>query len=205
MPIRRRKRDIKPGLPLTTADLSKARAELAECMDPGEFRRRVHGLDKRVRPDKKFNDNEYKFLREAWVLAELSKYMPFVKIRLAELGKDPPDGYALTEDGEEVKIEVTSAQNPGRPLGADYRRDEWKKGDSVQSPIEKVEVFAAILEEAIRKKVNDENRGCALVVEQNIVNAIITPDEKEKAILSIKGKYAAEFKHLWILWSGKIF
>jgi hypothetical protein len=82
MPIRRRKRDIKPGLPLTTADLSKARAELAECMDPGEFRRRVHGLDKRVRPDKKFNDNEYKFLREAWVLAELSKHMPFVKIRL---------------------------------------------------------------------------------------------------------------------------
>ena len=109
MPIRRRKRDIKPGLPLTTADLSKARAELAKCMDPGEFRRRVHGLDKRLRPDKKFNDNEYKFLREAWVLAELSKHMPFVKIRLAEVGKDPPDGYARTENGEEVKIEVTKA------------------------------------------------------------------------------------------------
>ena len=80
-----------------------------------------------------------------------------------------------------------------------------KKKPKEYDSIEDAEVFAKVLEDAIKKKVNEQNRGCVLVVDQNIVNAIITPDEKEKAILSIKGKYAAEFKHLWILWNGKIF
>jgi hypothetical protein len=186
-------------LPLTAADLQKARAELAEWMDPQEFRRRVHCLEKRVRPHEKFNDNKYKFLREAWVLAELSKHMPFLKIRL---GEDPPDGYARIETGEEVKIEVTSAQTPGRALGTEYSDKKKPKG---YDTIEKAADFAAALEDAIKKKVNDENRGCALVVDLNIVNAIIKPAEKEGAIASIKDKYVRAFQHLWILWQDKVF
>jgi hypothetical protein len=182
-------------MPLTAADLQKARAELAEWMDPREFRRRVHGLD----TDRKFNDNKYKFLREAWVLAELSKHKPFVRIRL---GEDPPDGYAQTENGDVLKIEITSAQTRGRALGTEYSD---KKKPKEYDPIEKVEDYAKALEDAIKKKVNDESRGCALVVEQNIAKAIITPDKKEKAIVSIKGKYASKFKHLWILWNDKVF
>jgi hypothetical protein len=182
-------------MPLTAADLQKARAELAEYMDPQEFRRRVHCLD----DVRKFNDNKYKFLREAWVLAELSKHKPFVKIRL---GEDPPDGYARIETGEEVKIEVTSAQTPGRALGTEYSD---KKKPKEYDPIERAEDFAAALDDIIKKKVSDENRDCALVVDLNIVNAIITPDEKEKVIVSIKGKYAPEFKHLWILWNDRVY
>jgi hypothetical protein len=199
MPIRRRKRDIKPRLPLTTADLSKARAELAECMDPGQFRRRVHDLDKRVRPDKKFNDNKYKFLREAWVLAELSNHKSFVRIRL---GEDPPDGYVQTENGDVLKIEITSVQTPERALGTEYSD---KKKPKEYDPIEDAEVFAKVLKDAIKKKVNEQNRGCVLVVDLNIVNVIITPDKVENAIVSIKGEYAPEFKDLWILWNDKVF
>jgi hypothetical protein len=183
------------GLPLTAADLPTVRAELTEWMDAREFQRRVHGFD----TDRKFNDNKYKFLREAWVLAELSKHKPFVRIRL---GEDPPDGYAQTENGDVLEIEITSAQTPGRALGTEYND---KKKPKKYDQIDEAEIFAKALEDAIKKKVNDKNRGRALVVEQNIANAIVTPDEKEKAILSIKGKYAAEFKHLWILWKGKVF
>ena len=180
---------------LTAADLQKARAELAEWMDPREFRRRVHGLDS-VR---KFNDNKYKFLREAWVLAELSKHKSFVRIRL---GEDPPDGYVQTENGDVLKIEITSVQTPERALGTEYSD---KKKPKEYDSIEDAEVFAKVLEDAIKKKVNEQNRGCVLVVDQNIVNAIITPDKKENAIVGIKGKYAPEFKHLWILWNDKVF
>jgi hypothetical protein len=182
-------------MPLTAADLQKARAELAEYMDPQEFRRRVHCLD----DVRKFNDNKYKFLREAWVLAELSKHKPFVRIRL---GEDPPDGYAQTENGDVLEIEITSAQTPGRAVGTEYND---KKKPKKYDPIDKAEIFAKALEDAIKKKLNDKNRRRALVVEQNIANAIITPEQKKKAILSIKGKYAAEFKHLWILWNDKVF
>jgi hypothetical protein len=188
--------------PLTAADLLKARAELAECMDPREFQRRVRGLEPRVTAERKFNDNEYKFLREAWVLAELSKRKPFVQIRLAGVAERWPDGYAQTENGEVLKIEITSAQTPGRELGTEYRPDRRPKE---YDAIENVEDFAAVLEDAIKKKVKDENRGCALVVDLNIVKAIITPEEKEKVIVCTKDKYASVFKHLWILWQDKVF
>jgi N6-adenosine-specific RNA methylase IME4 len=197
---------LSPELPpLTDADLRKNHAELAKSMDPREFQKRADGLDRRVPSDKKFTDNKYKFVREAWVLAELSKLKPFVEIRLADVAEKWPDGYARTKNGEEVKIEITSAQTPGRRLGAEYRFDESKKRDSVEAPIETAEDFAAALEETIRKKVNKQNRGCALVVEQNIVNAIIKEAEKKEAIRKIKAKYSPEFQHLWILWNGKIF
>jgi hypothetical protein len=176
-------------------DLSKFRAESSKRMDPGEFRRRVHDLD----TDRKFTDNKYKFLREAWVLAELSKHKPFVRIWL---GEDPPDGYAQTENGDVLEIEITSAQTPGRARGTEYND---RKKPKEYDPIEDPEKFVAALEVAIKKKVNDENRGRALVVEVNIVNAIITPEEKERAILSVKGRYAPEFKHLWILWNDKVY
>jgi hypothetical protein len=182
-------------IPLTAADLQKARAELSECMDPREFRRRVHHLD----TVRKFSDNKYKFLREAWVLAELSKHKSFVRI---QLGEDPPDGYVQTENGNVLKIEITSVQTPERALGTEYSD---KKNPEEYDPIEDVEVFAKVLEDAIKKKVNEQNRACVLVVDQNIVNAIITPDKKENAIVSIKGKYAREFKDLWILWNDKVF
>jgi hypothetical protein len=50
------------------------------------------------------------------VLAELSNHQPFVQIRLAKVSEEPPDGYARTETGEVIKIEVTSAWLPGRRL-----------------------------------------------------------------------------------------
>jgi hypothetical protein len=185
-----------------TIDQPKARAELAEWMNPQEFRRRICDFEKRVGPDKKFNDNKYKFLREAWVLAEVSKHKPFVKIRLAPSAEQWPDAFAQTENDAELKIEITSVQTPGRALGTEYRPDQESKE---YDPIETPEKYAEALEDTIKKKVNDKNRGGALVVEVNIVNAIITPEEKERAILSVKGKYAPEFKHLWILWNGKVF
>jgi hypothetical protein len=89
--------DEDPSLPLTAADLPKVRAELTECMDPPEFRRRVDGFDKRSRPSSEhFGDPKRQFLHDAWVLAELSKYQPFVQIRLANVSEEPPDGSGTT-------------------------------------------------------------------------------------------------------------
>jgi hypothetical protein len=102
--------DRQAPLPLTAADLPKAHAELAEWMEAREFQRRAHDFDKRSCPSEvHFNDPNRQFLHDAWVLAELSKHKQFAQIRLSDVGKDPPDGYARTETGEVIKIEVTSA------------------------------------------------------------------------------------------------
>ena len=114
-------------LPLTAADLPKARAELTEWMDPPEFRRRVDGLNKRSRPSREhFGDPKRQFLHDAWVLAELSKHKSFVRIRL---GEDPPDGYVQTENGDVLKIEITSVQTPERALGTEY--SDKKKAEGI--------------------------------------------------------------------------
>jgi hypothetical protein len=189
-------------LPLTAADLQKARAELAEWMDAREFRRRVHGFDKRTPSKELFNDNKYKFLREAaLVLAELSKHKPFVQIRLAEVAERWPDGYARTETGE-IRIEVTSAQD--RPLGAEYKFEGPMQRDSVE-PIERVKSIRAALEKAIRDKVEKQYPRCALVVDLNISNQGIKQAETEQAIADIKDKYGPEFQHIWILWKDRVF
>jgi len=93
------------GPPLTATDLPKVRAELTEWMDAREFQRRVHGFDKRSRPSTDhFNDPERKFLREAWVLAELSKHNQFVQIRLADVKEEPPDGFARPERLSKLRL-----------------------------------------------------------------------------------------------------
>jgi hypothetical protein len=200
-----------PGLPLTAADLPKAHAELAEWMDPGEFRRRVHGFDKRSRPSSEhFGDPKRQFLHDASVLAELSNHQPFVQIRLAKVSEEPPDGYARTETGEVIKIEVTSAWLPGRRLGDEYRLKERMQHDPVENCIKRAESIPAALEKAINDKLEKLKYSIpslfALVVDLRFISdGGMRQAETKRAIADIKDKYGPAFQHLWILWKDKVF
>jgi hypothetical protein len=203
--------DEDPGLPLTAADLPKVRAELTEWMDPPEFRRRVDGFDKRSRPSSEhFGDPKRQFLHDAWMLAELSKYQPFVQIRLANVSEEPPDGYARTETGDVIKIEVTSAWPPGRRLGDEYRLKERMQHDPVENCIERAESISAALEKAINDKLEKLKYSrpslFALVVDLTFISdGGMRQAETKRAIADIKDKYGPAFQHLWILWKDRVF
>jgi hypothetical protein len=202
-----------PGLPLTAVDRPKARAELTEWMDPPEFRRRVHDFDKRSPSEELFNDNKYRFLREAaLVLAELSKHKQFIQIRLTDVGEEWPDGYAKTVTGE-MAIEVTSVQEPGRLLSAEYnpKKKEYKSPKTPwdvpeEEVYKRAESIPEALDGAIRKKVEKHyDRPCALVVNLNIATHGIEQAKIEQAIARTKDKYGMKFQHLWVLWKDKVF
>ena len=198
-------------LPLTAADLPKARAELTEWMDPPEFRRRVDGLNKRSRPSREhFGDPKRQFLHDAWVLAELSNHQPFVQIRLANVSEEPPDGYARTETGQVIKIEVTSAWPPGRCLGDEYKLQERLRHDPVENCIERAESIPAALEKAINDKLEKLKYSrpslFALVVDLTFISdGGMRQAETKRAIANIKDKYGPAFQHFWILWKDKLF
>jgi hypothetical protein len=198
-------------LPLTAADLPEARAKLEECMDPQEFQRRVDCFDRRSRPSSEhFNDPNRQFLHDAWVLAELSKHQPFARIRLANVREEPPDGFARTETGEVIKIEVTSAWPPGRRLGDEYKCKERMQHDSVENCLERAESIPAALEKAIIDKLEKLKYSrpslFALVVDLTFISdGVVRQAETEQAIASIKDRYGPKFQHLWILWKDRLF
>ena len=197
------------GPPLAATDLPKVRAELTEWMDAREFQRRVYGFDKRSRPSTDhFNDPERKFLREAWVLAELSKHKQFVQIRLADVKEEPPDGFARTETGEVIKIEVTSAWFPGRRLGDEYSSEKRMQHDPVENCMERAEFIPAALENAISDKLKQDLTWSlfALVVDLTFISdGGMKQAEIKQAIADIKDRYGPEFQHLWVLWKDKVF
>jgi hypothetical protein len=198
-------------LPLTAADLQKARAELEECMDPREFQRRVDGFDKRSRPSSEhFNDPNRQFLHDAWVLAELSKHQPFARIRLANVREEPPDGFARTETGEVIKIEVTSAGLQGRRLGDEYKCKERMRHDSVENSIERAKSIRAALEKAINDKLEKLKYSrpslFALVVDLTFISdGGMRQAETKQLIATVKDKHGPKFQHLWILWKDRVF
>lgn len=195
------------GPPLTAADLSEARAELAKWMAPEEFRRRVYGFDKRSPSKVHFNDPKRQFLHDAWVLAELSKHKQFAEIRLADVKEEPPDGFARTETREVIKIEVTSAWSPCRRLGDEYKSEERMQDDPIENCIERAEYIPAALEEAIRNKLKQTLTWSlfALVVDLTFISdGGINQAETEQAIADIKDKYGPAFQHLWVLWKDKV-
>jgi hypothetical protein len=203
--------DRQAPLPLTAADLPKAHAELAEWMEAREFQRRAHDFDKRSCPSEvHFNDPNRQFLHDAWVLAELSKHKQFAQIRLSDVGKDPPDGYARTETGEVIKIEVTSAWSLGRRLGDEYKCKERMQHDPVENCIRRVESIPDALEKAINDKLEKLKYSrpslFALVVDLTFISdGGMRQGETERAIATIKDRYGPKFQHLWILWKDRVF
>jgi hypothetical protein len=144
------------------------------------------------------------------VLAELSKYQPFVQIRLANVSEEPPDGYARTETGDVIKIEVTSAWPPERRLGDEYRLKERMQHDPVENCIERAESISAALEKAIKDKLEKLKYSrpslFALVVDLTFISdGGMRQAETKRAIADIKDKYGPAFQHLWILWKDRVF
>jgi hypothetical protein len=194
-----------PVAPLSTGELNRAHKDLAVWRSPPYFRRTVARLHKRCLSSEIFNDPKRKFLLDAWVLAELSKHKPFTRLRLTGEDEQWPDGYAQTETGE-LKIEVTSAQLPGRRLGAEYKLPGRIEHDPIENWVKRAEAIPGALEKAIGDKVKKRyGSPCALVVYLNISEYGIRQAETEQTIANIKDKYGSKFQHLWILWKGKVF
>jgi hypothetical protein len=133
-----------------------------------------------------------------WVLAELSKHKQFAQIRLSDVGKDPPDGYARTETGEVIKIEVTSAWSLGRRLGDEYKCKERMQHDPVENCIRRVESIPDALEKAINDKLEKLKYSrpslFALVVDLTFISdGGMRQGETERAIATIKDRYGRSF------------
>jgi len=160
--------DVEAGPPLSIEELKRAHQDLAVWRSPLDFRRTVAQLHKRCLPSEFFNDPKHKFLRDAWVLAQLSKHKPFTRLRLAGEDEQWPDGYAQTKTGE-LKIEVTSAQLPGRRLGAEYKLPGRIEHDPSENWVKRAEAIPGALEKAIGDKVKKRYVSpYALVVYLNI-------------------------------------
>jgi hypothetical protein len=197
--------DVEAGPPLSIHELKRAHEDSAVWRSPLDFRRTVARLLKRCLPSEIFNDPKRKFLLDAWVLAELSKHKLFTRLRLAGEAEQWPDGYAQTETGE-LKIEVTSALLPGRPLGAEYKLPGRMEYDPFDNWVKRADAIPGALEKAIGDKVKKRyGSPCALVVYLNISEYGIRQAETEQAIANIKDRYGLEFQYLWILWKGTVF
>ena len=75
--------DGEPIQPLTVDELKHVHEQLAAPCSPAKFRQAVGTLHKRCRcrPTDFFNNPRFKFLREAWPLAELVRHKPVDQVR----------------------------------------------------------------------------------------------------------------------------
>jgi hypothetical protein len=190
--------------PLSTNEVPKAHDDLAMWRCPADFCQAVVGLHKRCRSRDLFNDPKMQFLRDAWVLAEFVECMPVDQVRLADRSERWPDGYVRVGN-ETKKIEITSANLPGRRLGNEYKFSGKPELDPVDNWMERAGAIPGALEKAISAKVA-KRYGSAmwLIVYLNINEYGIQQAEVERAIIEIKHRHSASFEGLHVLWKSEL-
>jgi hypothetical protein len=112
--------DGEPAQPLTLDELKHVHEQLAAPCAPAKFRQAVGDLHKRCRRTDFFNNPRFKFLREAWPLAEFVRHKPVDQVRLSGPSERWPDGQVRI--GQETKnVEITVALTAGRKMGDEYK------------------------------------------------------------------------------------
>jgi hypothetical protein len=203
--------------PLSTDELKRAHEDLAVWRVPLDFRRTVDRLHKRCLSSEFFGNPHYKFLREAWTLAEFVRYKTVDCVRLAGPRENWPDGYVRL--GETIEnVEVTVALTEGRRMGDEYRPGSPTLiHDPVENWVERANGIASALEKAITKKLKKGYGSRVwsrawLVVYLNIGSVYLNmgswgirqAEKIECAIAQIKQRHGPSFGGLFVIWNSKL-
>ena len=197
--------DDEPVQPLKIDELKSVHEQLATWCSPTKFRRAVSALHKRCRSGDVFNNPRFKFLLDAWTLAEFVKHKSVDQVRLSAPSDRWPDGQVWIKQ-ETKSVEITVALTAGRKMG-----DEYKPGpeiftfDPVENWVARAEGIPAALEKAITKKVAKRyGSGVWLVVYLNINDGGIRQREIELAITTIKQRHTESFDGLFVIWKDQL-
>jgi hypothetical protein len=198
--------DDDPGAPpLTDDELKDVHERLAVLRSPGEFRQAVGDALKRCPRSEVFNKPKFKFLLDAWTLAEFIRHKPADRVRLAGPRERWPDGFVRIGQRTE-NVEVTVALSEGRKMGDEYKDGAEKAElDPVDKWAERADGIPAALEMAIEKKVAKRyGSDLWLVVYLDINEGGIRQREIEQAIAAIKERHAQSFGALFVIWKDKL-
>jgi hypothetical protein len=145
--------DGEPAQPLTLDELKHVHEQLAAPCAPAKFRQAVGDLHKRCRRTDFFNNPRFKFLREAWPLAEFVRHKPVDQVRLSGPSERWPDGQVRI--GQETKsVEITVALTAGRKMGDEYKPGPKKfRFDPVENWIARADGSPDALRKVIEKKI----------------------------------------------------
>jgi hypothetical protein len=195
------------AIPLRSADeLTNARANLTAWQSPMDFQRTVKALHTGCRSGDIFNNPRLKFLLDAWILAELTLRQPVDLVRLTCPNEQWPDGQIRIGTTIE-NVEVTSAHEPGRRMGAEYKFPGKAELDPVENWEKRAATIPAALEKAIGDKIAKYRSNCGrmwLAVYLNINEYGIRQAECEALIAAIKQKHSPSFGNLFVLWKDKL-
>jgi hypothetical protein len=190
--------------PLAGNELTKSADDLARWRTSVDFREVVHRLCKRARSSRFFNDPQYVFLRDAWVIAEFVHHQPVDQVRLANRSEQWPDGYVRI-GGNIENVEVTIALTDGRKMGDEYKFSTRAELDPVEDWVKRADAIPFALEKTITGKTKKRyGSPMWLVVYLNINEYGIKQVETEAAIAAVKQRHATSFRGLFVLWKDKL-
>jgi hypothetical protein len=196
--------DTEAGPPLSLKELAHSWAQLALWQRPETFRELVGTLNSRSRSADFFNNQQHKFLRDAWTIAEFTSHKPVDMVRITTEREQWPDGQVQIGTALE-NVEVTIALAPGRKLGTEYRFPGKTELDPVNNWIERAAAIPAALEKAVSGKAAKRyGSPASLLVYLNINDYGIRQAETEAAIAEVKRRYSNAFPAIYVLWKDKL-
>jgi hypothetical protein len=181
----------------TDEELQAAKGSLAQWKEPLSFIAEVEKLARAV-PTSKLWGNRYKFLREAITVAEFCKHSEVTEVRL---GNDPPDALVRFKPGEDVPVEVTEVQEPGRKRGDEYKQLGVQAATYVpESDVaSRTEMIVAALENAVATKAEQYDFAPLLIVYLNFPHDRRGETAIRKAIRSIQDRFADRLRNVHVV------
>jgi hypothetical protein len=182
-----------------------SRSDLECWQTPAAFTAKVKKMAGAVKSDELFNRADKKFLREAMVVAELTKFRPTDEVRLVPQNDQWPDAQ-IGPQKDPTNIEITEVLEEGRKRGLEYRTHQHPTNDYTADELNKrATAITDRLDDVIQDKVGKGySAKCVLAIYLNISNFGVRQTEVEGEIAKIKAKYAKDFQEICILWQGKL-
>lgn len=189
---------------LDAEKLAAGRMALEHWQTPETFIAKIDELSDLVESEPLFNLTLVKFLHDAMVLGEFTKFRPTEAVRLCAEKDQWPDGQTGTAQSP-VNIEITEVLEEGRKRGQEYRNDAQPPDGDAEDWRRRALAIPGQLEKAIkRKRQKGYGKKCKLVIYLNMSNYGVLQKETEAAIAAVKAKYADDFQEICVLWQMKL-
>ncbi|RZN35605.1 hypothetical protein [Bradyrhizobium sp. Leo121] len=177
-------------------------AELANWMQPPEYRHRLDEILRSIPRSIFFRQAGLTFLRDAWIASRVADALSSDAVRL--VSADRPD-FEVQTKGQIDQFEATEADMDGR------RRGDEPNGSAIrQDPVEdwrkRFEAIPAALDRVISKKLSKEYRpdtNQVIYINLGCYGAYVD----EGLPILRKGTFPAKdaFRHLFVLWEGTLY
>jgi hypothetical protein len=137
------------------------------------------------------------------VLGKFAKRQRAEAVRQVAASERWPDGLIRLE-GRDHDIEITSTHG-GRKLGKEYRQPKGLTYDPVENWIARAASIPKVLGQRCRSKSGKRLPGLLAGGLPHIGEYGISQKETERAIAEVKGRYAASFTAISVLWNGRLY